>query len=384
MKIREISWTGEFSCLCGDCPQTCCRGWVIPLEERDCARLKKTKGKLGLSLFFATAGWTRAKFNTDSGRCPFHDADGLCRIQKEKGHEYIPWTCQSYPRFYRNYGYFEETCVDISCIGAARLFLAHLGELDIIESEGDPKTRVCTTNEDRPYIEFLLTQRKEIMDMTATVFGEAPIEDISVPERCGRFVDELFAFAAKLQAVSSKGNEEMLKGLDLLKEIEKDGPGKYSGTPYGFPLPAGVFGELLSSSLCHIRLKTVDPKLYEMISRAKEYMSRQNADALMKAASDMHLIKILGAYLSYYIYQYFLRTYETYSFRRQMALGIIHMNMIFLFAAETAGRETLTDETVAGIISHYNRRAYFNEFILDDMYRIYENNLPKARPEKGG
>ena len=33
-----------------------------------------------------------------------------------------------------------------------------------------------------------------------------------------------------------------------------------------------------------------------------------------------------------------------------------------------------TEESIAATIAAYNRRAYFNDDILDEMYRIYEKN----------
>ena len=92
--------------------------------------------------------------------------------------------------------------------------------------------------------------------------------------------------------------------------------------------------------------------------------------------------EILGSYLAYYIFQYYMRVFETYSFRRQVALGLCHMNMILLLAMSEAGDSGLTDEQLIMIISVYNRRAYFNDDIQDEMYRIFEAGL-KQRNYRG-
>ncbi|MBR6160116.1 MAG: hypothetical protein IKQ40_07410, partial [Lachnospiraceae bacterium] len=99
--------------------------------------------------------------------------------------------------------------------------------------------------------------------------------------------------------------------------------------------------------------------------------------ALQAVSEDPLLKKTLGRYLAYYLFQYFLRAYETYSFRRQVALGLCHMNMILLLAVAKEDTDGITEETLADTIAVYNRRAFFNDDIQDQMYRIFENGYRK-------
>ncbi len=370
MKIYEISWFKDFACLCGDCPQSCCKGWVIPLSDRDCERFRHVGGRLGIALFFATGGWIRAKFNTGSGECPFHQKDGLCRLQKERGHDFIPWTCQSYPRFYRNYGAFEEACLDLSCIGAAQLFIKNDGALDVTGQEGDPETELCTTNEDSEFLKYLIKQR----EMMTKAVRSGLTQDMS---------DALFLFAVRCQDVFAKGQSGTDLSFDVFfDEFSKERRGK----DMTYPFPATVLTQLLRSRLYHPRLRVVDPYLYRVFTKASEYLKnfgkkgedfREKAKAFL--CDNPRTKRILDNYLAYYLYQYYLRIYETYSFRRQVALGICHMNMVLLLVmSEHEGRE-VSDEGTARIIASYNRRAYFNDWILDEMYRIFEKNYDIIR-----
>ena len=84
---------------------------------------------------------------------------------------------------------------------------------------------------------------------------------------------------------------------------------------------------------------------------------------------------VLGTYLAYYLYQYYLRAYETYSFRRQTALGLCHVNMVLLLTMSACEGRAVTEDILAGTIAAYNRRAYFNDAIQDEMYRIFEDSL---------
>ena len=366
MKIYENRWFGEFECLCGDCPQTCCRGWVIPLSDRDMDRFAKERGMLGLRLFFATGGRIRSKFNPDSGKCPFLRKDGLCQLQREKGHDFIPWTCQSYPRFYRNYGSFEERCLDLSCPGAAQLFVKNRGALDVTEYEADPETRQCSTNDDEEYLEFLIRQRKRMTQLIRK--GLTP--DLA---------DAVFLYAVKLQDLFAKGMTGDHEELSFDNFYEKETDRKKLS--FSYPLSPEVLREFLASSLNHIRLKKVYPRLFSMFKSASEYLNmygagnaswRKHTEDFLKA--EPFVAEIMGYYLSYYLWQYYLRSYETYSFRRQTALGLCHMNMVLLLIMSGGGSGKITEESIAATIAAYNRRAYFNDDILDEMYRIYEKN----------
>ncbi len=365
MKIYEVKWFKDFECLCGSCPQSCCRGWVIPLSDRDCERFRRERGKLGIALFFATGGWIRAKFNANSGNCIFHQTDGLCRLQREKGHEFIPWTCQSYPRFYRNYEDFEEACLDLSCIGAARLFIENEGSLKTICREGDPETRSCTTNDDRDFLQQLIRTRSEMIGMLndGIANGQADI---------------LFLYAIRCQDFYAKG--ENAGEQELSFERFATGISKTDRGSFAFPLPVSAIKGFISSPLSHPRLRRVDPNLYRMFKTTGAFLARieKSGEDLREKASAFlgkypFVENILARYLAYYLYQYYLRIYETYSFRRQVGLGICHVNMVLVMIMALGEKEDVTKEMLARTIAAYNRRAFFNDDIQDEMYRIFEN-----------
>ena len=81
------------------------------------------------------------------------------------------------------------------------------------------------------------------------------------------------------------------------------------------------------------------------------------------------LLPVFGMYLSYYLMQYFLRTYETYSFCRQIGLGLCHTNHLMRKVLECARKRTLTDDVLVGVIAEYSRRYIFNEDRQEELYR---------------
>ncbi|MFP4611673.1 MAG: flagellin lysine-N-methylase [Thiohalophilus sp.] len=89
-----------FECAADACPDDCCHGWRIDVDERtriawqDLPQTPLT-GKIHGALL-GEAGEFHLQ-RRDDGRCTFL-VDGLCEIQKNLGHGLIPQTCRDYPR----------------------------------------------------------------------------------------------------------------------------------------------------------------------------------------------------------------------------------------------------------------------------------------------
>lgn len=416
MKIHKIEWFDEFECIGGACPQTCCKGWLIPLDEEDLLRYRKERGGLAISLFTATAGYTRNRINLCSGECRFHTKEGLCRLQLKKGHDFIPWACRSFPRFYRNYGEFEERYLDLSCIAAAGIFVRNMGNIRITEDAAEPETKPCTTNDDTAYLDTLLSIRKDIIDAISSdkirnMTGDTTAGTVHYAET----MEHIYSYACRLQDLyAAEGEATVIPSLceyeALRNETLKNGavsasPLKAvdasSGVSSIFPFPLNVISRLTETILYYFGQKKTGPALYGLLSDARDVISdyrRTDTDLIGRMNGILNSGPLLsglpGAYLSYYLYQYFLDAYETYSFRRITALGIIHVNMIlFLILVLTekrkipvnTGRNTPEDgpsdglntpdispDDIASVTALYNRKVYFNETIQNNLYEIFE------------
>lgn len=378
MRIRKISWFDEFKCMGGECPQTCCKGWLIPLDEEDEARFKRERGRLSLELFMATRAYTRNRMNLGSGECRFHTSEGLCKLQLQKGHDFIPWACRSFPRFYRNYGEFEERYLDLSCIAAAELFVKNAGSLRLVEDEDEPATRLCTTNDDREYMDALLKIRRE-MCRSACETTDTSADSLTA----------MYTYACMLQdTYANGGTYEDLPGFsDYMKECANGGSEmcQPANDRISFPLPLTILKEFVQTAIDNFGQRKTGPKLYALLTDALKMIENYMKEPLSFAdrvgeflKNNEKLSMILHAYMSYYLYQYFLGAYETYSFRKITALGIIHTNMVLLLMM-TAASGSLSVLSPAGepgendfayIIAIYNRKAFFNETIEDSMYEI--------------
>ena len=126
MLERYPSYYTQFQCLAADCPDTCCQGWDIVVDEDSQARYAALEGLLGDCLRAALTidedGDRVIRMNAD-GYCPLLRSDGLCSLQRAEGHEALCRTCREYPRLRQDYGVVVEHGLALSCPAAAALIL---------------------------------------------------------------------------------------------------------------------------------------------------------------------------------------------------------------------------------------------------------------------
>ena len=141
MRITKPSYFDSFTCLAGNCPDSCCKEWDVQVDETSAAFYRSLPGALGDRL--------RQVMYTEDGevylaiedrRCPMWREDGLCRIQAELGHDALCKTCREFPRLTHDYGDFIEMGLELSCPEAARLILSFGNESTVTEdvSGGEP------------------------------------------------------------------------------------------------------------------------------------------------------------------------------------------------------------------------------------------------------
>lgn len=96
----------NFSCIGPDCTMNCCFGWRIDWTKAEVEKLKSAElsdeFKELISKTFVRGGEDSEDYIVefgDNGYCPLQDENGLCRIQKELGVDYMSHVCMTYPRY---------------------------------------------------------------------------------------------------------------------------------------------------------------------------------------------------------------------------------------------------------------------------------------------
>ena len=126
MKKLIMGEFAEFECIGGECPDTCCAGWKVIIDENSKKKYLGVNGAFGDEL--------RKRIKTDAsgisyfemqkdGRCPFLNEENLCRVYRTLGPEAMCDTCQQYPRIIYRAGDILFAAISISCPEAGRMIL---------------------------------------------------------------------------------------------------------------------------------------------------------------------------------------------------------------------------------------------------------------------
>ena len=72
MRILKNELYDKFKCLAGNCPETCCYGWRVLVDDDTKSKYEKKKGFSGFLLKRNLGGPNKNFFNYDCGSCFFH------------------------------------------------------------------------------------------------------------------------------------------------------------------------------------------------------------------------------------------------------------------------------------------------------------------------
>ncbi len=161
MKNTVPSYYEKFSCIADKCPDTCCAGWEIVVDNESLEKynsLNSEYGKKIRSLMTVDSdGDTIYKPNGE--KCPFLLESGLCDMFINIGHDNLCRTCRQFPRHITDFGSRLETGLSFSCPEAARL----ITESDApITFETEDIQGTITPNSIDPNIYFTLLKARNL------------------------------------------------------------------------------------------------------------------------------------------------------------------------------------------------------------------------------
>lgn len=175
MQITKPTFYKEFSCIAGACPDTCCAGWQIMIDEKSLQKYRRFKGPFRNRLH-NDIDWKEHFFCQYDKRCAFLNEDNLCDIYSEAGKDMLCDTCRKYPRHIEEFEGLREYSLSLSCPEAARIFLSHKEKITFFTREVAAPEE---TYDDFDY--FLFTALMDTRDYLFSV-----IQDRSIPVRLRR------------------------------------------------------------------------------------------------------------------------------------------------------------------------------------------------------
>ena len=135
-----------FTCIAGECPDTCCAGWQIQIDPFSLKKYRKNNSPLGNRLK-NEINWKEGCFQQYAGRCAFLNENNLCDLYLEGGgQQAFCRTCRTYPRHIEEFEGLREISLSLSCPAAADLILNCGEPVRFLHAEDE--------KEDEPYEDF--------------------------------------------------------------------------------------------------------------------------------------------------------------------------------------------------------------------------------------
>lgn len=161
MKNIYPSYFEKFRCIADKCPDSCCKGWDVVVDDETNEYYQTVGGDFGDKLKRLTEidGDGDRIFVSQNERCPFWNSDELCDIYINLGEEHLCKTCREFPRITQDYTVFSEHLLSFACPEAARLMLTTDSAYDDFTNY-DSDFSDCDYNAD--LMRFLLNAREKL------------------------------------------------------------------------------------------------------------------------------------------------------------------------------------------------------------------------------
>jgi lysine-N-methylase len=138
--ILTLKYPEEYRCLAQDCPDTCCSGWSIQLENNSLQRLRQIRREPFTSLVSRSVVAKTDPHNPNvkgeilldaHQNCAFLDQNRLCSVHRQLGEDALPRTCRLYPFEVNLVDGVREVSLQHSCPEVFRILSAAAGALEL-------------------------------------------------------------------------------------------------------------------------------------------------------------------------------------------------------------------------------------------------------------
>ena len=156
----------KFKCIAGNCPDTCCAGWQIVIDEESMKKYQNFKGDYVWKVM-GCVDWETEAFRQDNEkRCAFLNKENLCDLYMNAGEDSLCKTCREYPRHIEEFEGVREITLSISCPEVARILMEEMEPVKFFTEEKVEIEETEDFSEFDPFLFSLLEDaRKEMLDI---------------------------------------------------------------------------------------------------------------------------------------------------------------------------------------------------------------------------
>ena len=126
-----------FKCIGGECPDSCCIGWEVDIDEETYYYYRTVQGDFGKRLEASICEEDGERFFplVEKKRCPFLNDRNLCDIYTNLGEEHLCTVCTEYPRYYEVVGDYEQIDMSLSCMEYGRIYFGDTESVKYIKKD---------------------------------------------------------------------------------------------------------------------------------------------------------------------------------------------------------------------------------------------------------
>ncbi len=122
MRYVKPHYYDDFKCIADKCPDTCCAGWQIMIDEETLEKYAGSRDEFSKRLK-NSIDWEEGSFLQFGRRCAMLNEKNLCDLVTEKGEGWLCATCDRYPRHIEEFDGVREMSLSLSCPVAAEMML---------------------------------------------------------------------------------------------------------------------------------------------------------------------------------------------------------------------------------------------------------------------
>lgn len=148
MRYIKPEYFDDFKCIADKCPDTCCAGWQIVIDEASLERYEDEASSFGDRLHEAIDWQEEVFHHKGNKRCAFLNDENLCDLYTALGPESLCNTCRDYPRHTEEFDGLRELSLSLSCPVAAEMILSAKEFPTFIEYETDEPEELADEFED--------------------------------------------------------------------------------------------------------------------------------------------------------------------------------------------------------------------------------------------
>ena len=174
MRYIKPEYYDDFACIADRCPDTCCAGWQIVIDEESLTRYE-AEAERGQDIFSkrleTSIDWQEGVFCQKEKRCAFLNAENLCDLYTKLGADGLCKTCREYPRHTEEFEGLRELSLSLSCPVAAEMILRQEHFPNFQEYETDEPEELWEEFEDFDLL--LFTQLEDARRIIFTILKES-------------------------------------------------------------------------------------------------------------------------------------------------------------------------------------------------------------------